>query len=211
VFATDHINGSPIVDTLQVNLSEVCTLSRNIVSGDNGHPSVTDVTTATWTTGTQADSATINGVTVPAGASHDTARATVLAGNFFNDFARSSFKVTCNGVKGGYKVTVAPSAFTGVADANTWDYAAGGADYTAAQIEDASASAWTLDSSASSKTLASNVVWSRAADDTTAFNEDTFTITYKVKVATAQQQGTYKADAVYVLADIAPETPDPEP
>jgi hypothetical protein len=221
VFATDHINGSPIVDTLQVNLSEVCTLSRGTTTAsDPAHPTGT---TASWTTGTVAATdgepvidnedpenpvevagkRAIAGVEVPVGASRDTATADVYAGNFFNNFAQSSFKVACNNAQGGYKVTVTPSAFTPTTGtASAWAYAAGGADYTSAQIEDASASAWTLDSDATSKSLASGIVWSKAASSSDKLNEDSFTITYKVKVATAQEQNTYTADAVYTLADI---------
>lgn len=221
VFATDHINGSPIVDTLQVNLSEVCTLSRGTVADATAaHPTGT---TATWATGAVAATdgeavmdntdpsnpvevagvRAINGVEVPVGASRDTASATVFAGNFFNNFAQSSFKITCNNAAQGYKVTVTPSAFAPASGTTSaWAYETGGADYVAGDITDNSASKWTLASDADSADLANGIVWSKAASTTNRLTEDSFTVTYKVKVATAQEQNTYTADAVYTLADI---------
>ncbi len=179
VFATDHINGSPIVDTLTMNLQEVCTLSRKVTSDDNGHPAGASAPTgAAWTESTASSG------------NFDTFTASIVAGNTYNDIAESAFNVTCNDVHGGYKVTVAATNF----DNTNWQYNAGG--YGTA------ASAWYLDSSNANKNLASGIVWQKAADNTTAFTTDDFTITYNVKVGVAQAAKSYTATATYTLADI---------
>ena len=196
VFAvTNHINGSPIVDTLTVNLSEVCTLSRKVADADAGHPAGTSSATNTgWTEGTATADAVIAGVTMVGGEDQDTFAATIIAGNTYDAIAKSAFNVTCNDVNGGYKVTVATSGFTGVENAATWNYNAGG--YAN------SGSSWTLDSSNADKNLAQNIVWQKAQTNAITFNSDDFTITYGVKADIAQEQGSYTANAVYTLADL---------
>ena len=204
--------GTPVVDTLSVNLAEVCTLSRGTYGTENSqHPAGT---TATWTTGTvtsedsSAETVQIAGVNVPLGVSRDTASSDIVAGHYYNNFAQSAFNVVCNNATAGYNVTVATSAFTGVNGADAWNYSNGGANYSGTDGE-ATTSSWTLDSSAATKDLSNtdattetfNIVWAKAAG-TPALNNDSFTITYKVQAKKLQQTGTYSADAVYTLASI---------
>jgi len=201
VFATSHINGSPLVDQLNVNLSEICTLSRKVttsgeepnITSDAGHPAAANTGGATIATG----AGITNGwVTDSNNTNQDNFSATIVAGNEYDAIASSAFNVTCNDVNGGYKVTVTPTGFTGVNNAATWSYNANG--YAT------SGSSWYLSSNASAdnKDIANGIVWQRAADTNNTFTSADFTITYNVKAVSTQEQGSYTATATYTLADI---------
>ena len=201
-FATTTYYGSPIADTLTMNLAEVCTLTRKVTSGDAGHPAGSSTATnAGWTTGTGEGNDTVNGTNVKK-TLHDTFAADIVAGTDYANIAQSAFNVTCNAANDGYQVSVVTTAFTGVDGANTWSYASSG--------KSSSASTWNLTSSAKTTTVEQTTtptplasgdnVWSSEAG--TAVTSADFTITYNVYPHIDQQTGTYSAHAVYTLGDL---------
>ena len=192
VFA-DSVNGtiygSPIVDTLTLNTTEVCTLSR----ASAAHPGDT---AANWT------ATTGEGV----GASDQTYAQDVEAGQQYNGIAHSTFQVACNNAVGGYAVTVDTTNFvtgTQTQEQSTWQYSGTGAYASGA-------SSWYLTSSAKVTGEApnqtpvaiatGNQVWSVAAG--TPVGTETFTITYNAYPIISQPQGSYTATATYTLVNL---------
>lgn len=202
-FATGTIYGSPIVDTLDLTVTEVCTLARDLTTPHpNGTSSAdTSVQNGGWTTGTVGgvSAATIAGVSnIPTGASRDRFVANVVAGTDYANIAKSTFTVKCNSTVGGYHVTVTTDNFvTGSQsqDDSTWTY-----ETTTPQD---GASYWNLQSNGKSDSvIASGAdVWTHEAS-ATPFTNDSFTITYNAYPNLEQPQGTYTANAVYQLLNI---------
>ena len=206
VFATGTVYGSPIVDTLTMNLTEVCTLSRKVTSNNGGHPAGegTNIPAgAAWTPGAvvddgedaDTDHATIAGVSVAVGSLQDTFTADIIAGTTYNNVAASDFNVTCNDVKGAYNVTVATSDF-----ANDWQYNANGLSTANLAANGQPVSSWTLSSTGAS-TITSGIVWNTAAKgaNDNPFDTADFTISYSLRTNVLQAAGSYTANAVYTL------------
>lgn len=197
-FATVDYVGTPMTDTLQMTISDACTLSRATTAHTVGS---TAPSGAAWTTGSgTGDYTSLDGTTNGgANALHDTFAASVVAGVDYAGIATSSFAVTCNQASG-FKVSVTTTPFytTGATPtATSWVYNASG--------KAASGSSWSLSSSAKPSTAiaSGSAVWDAAADATPgAATTGSFTITYDVYPASNQESGTFAADAVYVLADL---------
>lgn len=196
-FAVDYV-GTPMTDTLQMTITDACTLSRASAS----HPAGASAPSgAAWATeGGTGDYTSVNGTTNGgAKALHDIFSASVIAGVDYADIAESTFAVTCNQASG-FKVSVTTTPFytTGATPAATsWVYNAAG--------KATSGSSWSLSSSAKPSTAiaSGDAVWEAAADSTPgAATSGSFTITYDVYPASNQESGTFAADAIYVLADL---------
>ena len=208
VFATTAtpdgtIYGSPIADTLTMNVSEVCTLSRKVttsgeepnITTDDGHPTGSGVGTTGGSWATNAGE--VDEQTVPLAKQHKFT-ATVLPGTSYPDIAESAFNVTCNDGIGGYAVTVDTTSFTGVTGAKAWNYNAGG-------VASGDVSSWSLESIGTSTGADAQIADGgkvMSVSNGTALGSKDFTIKYSVKVASLQETGVYNATAIYELIDL---------
>ena len=212
VFATEPINGSPILDEFSITVADACTFSRKETTtnevNDLGHPAgdTTGMTVSGtgWTEGTVAGTSTINGAAVTAGSDKDTFAATVVAGNTYSGFAKSAFNVTCNNAIGGYKVTSYAGNLAGASSNiayNSGAYADSGSSwYFTSAVTTATPSAGTT-----AGTLP--IVWQHSAYDLTDSDpaklaSEDFEVTYNLKVALNQANDTYTGSVVYVLANL---------
>ena len=216
VFATAPINGSPIVDTLNITVSDACSFSRKVsavpdttpVEYDAGHPAgdVNGMTSAAWAEGTVAagdlTGGKINNTTVAVGSDKDTFSASVVAGNDYDEFAKSAFNVTCNNATGGYKVTADAGNLVGAGSNiayNAGEYASSGSSYFfTSEITDETPTA-----GSTIGTLP--IVWRHetfGTDSAAKLASDNFEITYSLRVDASQAVGTYTGSVVYVLTNL---------
>ena len=177
------IYGTPLIDRFSLEISEVCTLSRQETEHTN--PQVQNVS-GTWD---------------PTDTNSDLVSATLVAGTAYENLATSSFNVTCNNATGGYAVTVDTTALMlgGTSSDDDWNYA----NVTSFSGND---SQWFLTSSAKMQDSAyqpisdGGQVW--AVNSGTAVNSADFTINYSFKPKTTQKTGTYTGSATYALINL---------
>lgn len=176
-------NGETITDTLNLEITNTCALTI----ADTGRTADTSkIADGAWAAADSNGNATFSG--------------TVVAGQSYESFATTNFKVVCND-NDGYKVTVATTGFTaeGVTSATyPWAYAAGG-------LTTGNVSSWTIASTGNGQTLNAdqgdkNVVATR----TNALSNagETFAVTYSAKTADNQPAGEYTASAAYTFAQL---------
>lgn len=176
-------NGETITDTLNLSITNTCALTI----ADSGRTAdQTKIANGAWAAADSNGNATFSG--------------TVVAGQSYESFATTNFKVVCND-NDGYKVTVATTGFTaeGVTSATyPWAYAAGG-------LTTGNVSSWTIASTGNGQTLNAdngdkNIVATRTNALSTA--GETFAVTYSAKTADNQPAGAYQATAAYTFAQL---------
>lgn len=174
-------NGQSLQDTINLNITEVCTFTR----GTTAHAAGTTASGGSW--------------------SDDAFTATITPGEYAS-LAKSSYAVSCNDPDG-YQVTVGTTGFTSSTVDSTafpWAYSNGGAIATDGD------SMWFLtvtgtdapDASTIGTNLATNIITKRTKDTPAQNNNDTFDITYGVFVDNNQAAGSYTATATYTFAQL---------
>ena len=184
-----------IVDNLQVNLQNTCSLARTGAAGATGQTGVT--TDPAW-------AADATNPTTAAG----TYSVTMSAGTFA-ELGTSTIAVTCNDSVNGHSLAV---AVTGLSATQASTGITGGStiSYSNSPITDASASGWNITTSNVATELGFSAgliqttggtatIYGASSRNRTAVSNKTFDATYKVAAQADQPAGTYEGTATYTL------------